>query len=186
MLSALSASLAFFLLTLLLLKRLPNIPVMILVAAGIAMMSFHMLARPHVLIFPLMVLWANALVQASEERRAPSAVYLPLITLWANLHGSFTLGLMLIAPFALEALWTADNSARVTIALQWLRFGGLALAAACITPYGPESILVTFRVLNLGGCPFKHRRMEAAGLQHTKSRYNLPSRWRRLRFVQRA
>lgn len=149
MLAALSASVAFFLLTLLLLKRLPNIPVMILVAAGIAMTSFHMLARPHVLIFPLMVLWANALVQAGEERRAPSAVYLPLITLWANLHGSFTLGLMLIAPFALEAL-TADNSARVTIALQWLRFGGLALAAACITPYGPESILVTFRVLNLG------------------------------------
>ena len=150
MLAALSASVAFFLLTLLLLKRLPNIPVMILAAAGIGMTAFHMLARPHVLIFPLMVLWANALVQASEERRAPSIAYLPLITLWANLHGSFTLGLALIAPFALEALWTADKSARLTITLQWLRFGVLALGAACITPYGPESILVTFRILNLG------------------------------------
>jgi hypothetical protein len=150
MLAALSASVAFFLLTLLLLKRLPNVPVSILVGAGIAMTAPHMLARPHVLIFPLMVLWANALVQATEERRAPSVAYLPLITLWANLHGSFTLGLALIVPFAFEALWIADKSARSTTALQWLRFGVLALVAACITPYGPESILVTFRVLNLG------------------------------------
>ncbi|VIO73660.1 hypothetical protein [Bradyrhizobium ivorense] len=150
LLCALSASMAFFLLASLLLKRLPNVPVMVLASAGIAMTAFHTLARPHVLVFPLMVLWANGLVQASEARRAPSLWYLPIITLWANLHGSFTLGLALIGPFALEALWTADKSARVTVALQWLRFGVLALLAACITPYGPESILVTFRLLSLG------------------------------------
>jgi hypothetical protein len=149
-LAALSASIAFFLLTLLLLKRLPNVPVMILVSAGIAMTVHHTLARPHVLIFPLMVLWAHALLQATEERRAPSVAYLPLITLWANLHGSFTLGLALIAPFALEALWTADKSARLTVALQWFRFGVLALGAGCVTPYGVESILVTIRILKLG------------------------------------
>lgn len=149
-LAALSASAAFFLLTILLLKRLPNIPAMILVSAGIAMTADHMLARPHILIFPLMVLWANALVKATEERRAPSVAYLPLITLWANLHGSFTLGLALIAPFALEALMTADKSARLRVASQWFRFGVLAAGASCITPYGPESILVTFRVLKLG------------------------------------
>ncbi|SEE50743.1 hypothetical protein [Bradyrhizobium erythrophlei] len=150
LLTALSASVAFFLLTYLMLKRLPNVPVMILVSGGLVLTSFHMLARPHVLVFPLMVLWANALVEASEERRAPSFAYLPLITLWANLHGSFTLGLALIAPFALEAVWTADKSARVPVALRWLRFAALALVAACITPYGPESILVTLRILNLG------------------------------------
>ena len=150
MLAALSASIAFFLLTLLLLKRLPNVPVMILVGAGIAMTTQHTLARPHILIFPLMVLWTDALLRATEERRAPSVAYLPLITLWANLHGSFTLGLALIAPFAFEALWTADKSARLTVALQWLRFGVLALGAGCVTPYGVESILVTIRVLNLG------------------------------------
>lgn len=150
MLAALSASAAFFLLTSLLLKRLPNVPVVLMVGAAIAMTATHTLARPHVLIFPLMVLWADTLIKASEQRRAPSLWYLPLVTLWANLHGSFTLGLALIGPFALEALWTADNSARVTVALQWLRFGGLALVAACITPYGPESILVTLRILKLG------------------------------------
>ncbi|MGH6753157.1 MAG: hypothetical protein ACREDP_13415, partial [Bradyrhizobium sp.] len=50
MLAALSASIAFFLLTHLLLKRLPNVPVMMLVSAGIAMTANHTLARPHVLI----------------------------------------------------------------------------------------------------------------------------------------
>ncbi|MGY4242050.1 hypothetical protein ACVIIZ_003458 [Bradyrhizobium sp. USDA 4523] len=134
-LAALSASFAFYLLALLLLKRLPNIPVMILLTAGIAMTSFHVFTRPHVLVFPLMVLWANALVEASEQRRAPSFAYLPLITLWANLHGSFTLGLALMGPFALEAIWTADKSARARVAVQWIRFGVLALGAACITPY---------------------------------------------------
>ncbi|WLA79982.1 hypothetical protein [Bradyrhizobium elkanii] len=150
-LAALSASVAFFLLTLLLLKRLPSVPAAILVSAGIGMATQHTLARPHVLIFPLLVLWANALIQASEERRAPSIVYLPLVTLWANLHGSFTLGLALIAPFALEALWTADKAARLTITWQWLRFGLLAFGAACITPYGLQSIVVTIRILKLGG-----------------------------------
>jgi hypothetical protein len=150
MLAALSASVAFFLLTILLLKRLPNVPVAFLVGAGIAITTYHTLARPHVLIFPLMVLWVNALLQAVEQRRTPSVAYVLLITLWANLHGSFTLGLVLIAPFAFEALWTANKSARLTIVLQWLRFALLALGAACITPYGAESILVTFRILDLG------------------------------------
>ncbi|WP_246799283.1 hypothetical protein [Bradyrhizobium sp. CCBAU 51753] len=150
MLAALSASSAIFLLTRLLLKKLPNVPVMIMVAAAIAMAAIHTMARPHVLTFPLMVLWANALIEASEQRRAPSLWYIPLMTLWANLHGSFTMGLALIGPFALEAIWTADKSARVTVAVQWLRFGGFALAAACITPYGPESILVTLRLFQLG------------------------------------
>ncbi|MCP1834203.1 hypothetical protein J2R76_002540 [Bradyrhizobium sp. USDA 4532] len=150
MLAALSVSIAFYLLALLLLERLPNIPVVILVAAGIGMASYHVFTRPHVLIFPVMVVWANVLVDASEQRRAPSFWYLPLITLWANLHGSFTLGLALIAVCGLEALWTADKSVRVRVALQWFRFAVLALGAACITPYGPESLLVTLRILHLG------------------------------------
>ncbi len=149
-LAALSVGAAFFLLTRLLLKTLPNIPVMILVGSGMAMTAPHLLARPHVLVFPLLVLWANAIVLAAEERRAPSLAYLPVIGLWANLHGSFTLGLALLAPFALEALWTADKSARGALAIQWLRFGLLALGAACITPYGPESFLVTLRLFGLG------------------------------------
>jgi hypothetical protein len=149
-LAALSLALTFFLLTSLLLRRLPNLAVMILVGAGMALTAPHMLARPHVLVFPLMVLWASVVVDAAEEQRAPSLVYLPIITLWANLHGSFTFGLALLAPFALEALWGAEAQARRHVFLQWLRFGVLATVAACITPYGPESMEVLFRLFKLG------------------------------------
>jgi hypothetical protein len=150
-LAALSAAASFFLLTRSLLKTLPNIPVMILVGSAMAMIAPHLLARPHVLVLPFLVLWGNALIRAAEEQRAPSLASLPLIGLWANLHGSFTLGLALIAPFALEAVWTSDKSARGALAGQWLRFALLAIGAACITPYGPESFVVTFRILGLGG-----------------------------------
>ncbi|WFU22288.1 hypothetical protein QA649_29950 [Bradyrhizobium sp. CB1717] len=150
LLAAFAASTAFFLLARCLLKRLSNVPVMILVSAGIVMTVHHVLARPHVLIFPLMVLWVDGLLRATETRRAPPLSYVLIITLWANLHGSFTLGVALIAPFALEAVWNADKSSRMTVALHWFRFGVLALGAGCVTPYGVESILVTTRILRLG------------------------------------
>jgi hypothetical protein len=149
-LASCSVAVAFFLLTQRLLRTLPTLAVMLLVGAGIALTEDHLFARPHVLVFPLLVLWADAIVRAAEEGRAPSLWHLTIIVLWANLHGSFTLALALIMPFAFEAVGTADKSARGPLALQWLRFASLALAAACITPYGPESILVTFRLLGLG------------------------------------
>ena len=149
-LAALAAGTAFFLLTRLLLRVLPPIPVSIMVGCSMVLTRIHLLARPHVLVLPVMVLWANAMVEAAEQQRRPSLIYVALMCLWANLHGSFTLGLVLILPFAAEALWTADRSARGRLAFEWLRFGLLALAAACITPYGPESILVTFRLFGLG------------------------------------
>ncbi|WP_245324064.1 hypothetical protein [Bradyrhizobium stylosanthis] len=150
LLAALSASTAFFLLARCLLRRLPNVPVTILVSAGIAMTVHHILARPHVLIFPLMVLWVDGLLRAADARRVPPLSFVLIITLWANLHGSFTLGVAMIAPFALEAAWNADKSTRLTVALHWFRFGALALGAGCVTPYGIESILVTTRILSLG------------------------------------
>jgi hypothetical protein len=67
-----------------------------------------------------------------------------------HLHGSFTFGLAMIAPIACEALWRASPSARPVVTRQWLSFALLALAAACLNPYGPEMILVTFRTVALG------------------------------------
>jgi hypothetical protein len=97
-----------------------------------------------------MVAWIGGLVRALDRGRAPSLALLPLMTLWANLHGGFTLGLALLAPIALEAVADADRPSRRDVAMIWLRFGVLAGMAACVTPYGPESILVTLRILHLG------------------------------------
>ena len=62
----------------------------------------------------------------------------------------FTFGLLLIGACALEALLVADKAQRRPLARQWITFGLLALLAACVTPYGVESILVTQRILGLG------------------------------------
>ena len=63
------------------------------------------------------------------------------MTLWANMHGGFIFGLMLIGPFALEALMEAPAGARLATARAWTLFALAALAAALINPYGVEALL---------------------------------------------
>src|SRR5215470_14655756 len=148
-LAAAAAAAAFALLAYFLLQKLAPVPALTLAVAGFVVASPHLLARPHALALPLMVGWIGVLIDAVDHRRPPPLALLPLMTLWANLHGSFTLGLALVAPLAFEAWWNAGATRRAT-ALTWLRFGALALIAACVTPYGPEPIFVAWRVLGLG------------------------------------
>jgi hypothetical protein len=148
-LAAAAIAAAFALLAHFLLQKLAPRPAIILVGAGFVLAAPHLTARPHALALPLMVVWAGVLMNAVDYRRAPPLALLPVMTLWANLHGSFTLGLALVAPLAFEAWWSAGDARRET-ALRWLRFGALALLAACVTPYGPEPILVAWRMLDLG------------------------------------
>jgi hypothetical protein len=141
----------FALLLRLLLRDIKPLPAILFVAVAIAMTAPHMLARPHALAMPFMLLWVAGLVRAVEERRAPEPLLLICMLLWANLHGGFTFGLMLAGAFALEAVFTAgDGSERKALFVGWLKFGVAAGLVACITPYGPESILVTLRIFNLG------------------------------------
>ena len=56
----------------------------------------------------------------------------------------------MIAPIACDALWRAPHSERLGVVRQWALFVILALGAACLNPYGPEIILVTFRTVALG------------------------------------
>lgn len=110
----------------------------------------HLLARPHVLAMPVMVTWVGALMAAADRRTSPSYLLLPLMTLWASLHGSFVLGLALIAPIALDALWDAEPQCRVALAVRWASFAVGALAASCCTPYGWKILLGVARILDLG------------------------------------
>jgi len=148
-LAAAAAAAAFALLAHFLLQKLAPLPALTLVVASFVLASPHLLARPHILALPLMVVWAGVLIDAADRRRPPSLALLAVMTVWANLHGSFTLGLALVAPLAFEAWLNAGASRRAT-ALTWLRFGALALIAACVSPYGPEPIFVAWRVLGLG------------------------------------
>src|SRR5262249_20603752 len=112
--------------------------------------SNQFLARPHLLTFPIIVVWTACLARASEENRRPSLWLLPLMVLWANLHGGFTLGLFLAAGFGLEATVTAPSAERRRVAIKWLSFWVAALVAGCVTPYGYHYLLQTFHLLDLG------------------------------------
>ena len=150
-LCAASISLSFALLFRLLLRDVRPLPTAFFVIAAVVMTAPHLLARPHVLAFPFMLLWVAGLVRAVERRRAPEPLLLLAMLLWANLHGGFTLGLMLCGAFALEAVVTAHDAAeRRTLLVGWLKFGVAAVLVACVTPYGPESMLVTLRIFRLG------------------------------------
>jgi hypothetical protein len=66
------------------------------------------------------------------------------------LHGSFIFGLAMTGVIAGEAIWLSPAPQRRRAATDWIAFALLALAAACLNPYGPELILATIRILSLG------------------------------------
>src|ERR1700688_4068406 len=133
-----------------LVRRLSESTTLVFVAAALALTVPHLLARPHVLAFPVMVLWVGALIAAADRRGAPSFWLLPLMALWANLHGGFVFGLVLIEPIALDAVLNATAKSRKSLALRWAAFGAAALLAGCCTPYGWNSLLASQKILGLG------------------------------------
>jgi len=149
-LAAAAIATAFGLLARFLLREWQPNAVLVALFSAILLTAPHILARPHILALPVMVAWISRLIRAVDTRSAPPWLLLPLMTLWANLHGSFTFGLAMIAPIACEALWRAPSSERLVAAKQWTFFAVLAVGAACLNPYGPEMILVTFRTVALG------------------------------------
>jgi hypothetical protein len=104
-----------------------------------------------VLAMPVMVAWVGGLVSAMDRRTAPSFWLLPLMMLWANLHGGFVLGLALVAPFGLDAVWNAEPAQRQSVLLRWAAFGVAAVATSCVTPYGWNAMLASQKILGLGG-----------------------------------
>ncbi|WFU16257.1 hypothetical protein [Bradyrhizobium sp. CB3481] len=131
-------------------RHIPAVHAVIVALAVLVLSMGHLLARPHVLVLPVMLAWAYGLMSASERGQAPSPWLLPWIALWANLHGGFVFGLVLVGAFALDALWNADRAVRSSLVLRWAAFGIAALVACCATPYGWGSILAARKILDLG------------------------------------
>ncbi|WLA69589.1 hypothetical protein [Bradyrhizobium diazoefficiens] len=122
----------------------------LLVTPLLFMSMGHFLERPHMLALPVMVAFVGGLLAAADRRTAPSWLLLPLMALWANLHGGFVMGLALIGAIGLDALASADRKDRFALAARWAVFGLAALAAACCTPYGWNTLLASTKILSLG------------------------------------
>jgi hypothetical protein len=146
--TALALSVSMALLTRALLRFLEPIYVLLFAGLAISMTAGHVLARPHILALPLMMIWTIELVRARDGNRVPSFWLLPLMTVWANLHGGFTLGIAFAFVFALEALLEAWSHKRfVSAARSWGIFLVLTVIFSLLTPHGPRGLWVTWQVL---------------------------------------
>lgn len=129
-------------------------------ALGLALLALmlaapSMLARPHVLALPLMVGWTLAMIGAAERGRRPSWLLIPLMTLWANMHAGFTIGFVIGAVAALEAMRVAGRGRWFETAFAWGAFLTLSLLASFVTPYGLEAVLITAKLFG-GAESLKH------------------------------
>ncbi len=132
------------LLTRFLLRSAEPLSALIAVALGAAMVEPHLLARPHILALPLVVLWSGALFAARDIGKSPPFVLLPVMTLWANLHGSFLFGLGLAGCLAAEAALAGPRTVEVR---RWGLFVLLAVAAALVTPNGFAGLVEPIRLM---------------------------------------
>src|SRR5580698_8618818 len=109
-----------------LLRWLGMLPALMVVVIGLACVAPGMLARPHLLVLPLLAFWTVELLKAREARRAPHLWLALLLALWANLHSSFIVGYGLAAAFGLEALLDTKAWTRRGL-VGWVAFLGLSL-----------------------------------------------------------
>jgi hypothetical protein len=108
-----------------------------------------LLARPHLLMLPILVGWTLEMLLAREQRRAPRWWFALLMLLWANLHGSFVFGFVLAAGFGLEAL-LEKGANRIRVIREWGLFGVLCLLAALATPHGISGLVAPFQIMGMG------------------------------------
>ncbi len=115
-----------------------------IIGADVVLGSF-MLARPHVLIWPVVALWTVILAKASETGRPPPLWTALILTLWANLHGSFPIAAVIGTALAFDALMVA----KWKTLREWLIYGAACLVAVCLNANGIEGILQPFHIATL-------------------------------------
>lgn len=148
-LTVLSLGLTLAILARFLLRYLPAPYVILLVVLALIGLESHLLARPHVLVWPLIAIWVSQLLIRSESGRSPPFWMLPFIVLWANMHASFSLGILFVFPLALESVLNVERTERIRIFKQWSLFFVLALLACLITPFGLDGLAFAGKVVSM-------------------------------------
>ena len=125
-----------------------SIAIGIVVVMGV-FASIHFLARPHMLTFPILVIWTIELVRAAEQERLPAWWMVPLLTIWANMHGGFTFGILLAGLFALETIIKAAPPERFRSLVRHGVFIAALVFATLINPYGYKVYTTAQTILSL-------------------------------------
>jgi hypothetical protein len=141
-------ALAVSLLAWFLLRRVEPLATAIVASAGAVLVLPHLLARPHVLALPLMVLWCGALLAARDDERGPPWLLLPIMVLWANLHASFLFGLALAGYLGGEAaLYPATGATHALEIRRWGLFFVAAFFGALANANDVFALIQPFRLM---------------------------------------
>ncbi len=127
---------------------LPGIYAVLFLVFALVNAAPSMLARPHLLAWPCLVLWCAGLLRARAAGRAPSWWLLSAMLVWVNLHGSFMIGLLLPFPFMVEAL-LAPGADRPRVATRWGGFIAAAWATALLNPDTIGGLLFPFQMVGM-------------------------------------
>jgi hypothetical protein len=119
-----------------------------LIMMDLALAPF-VLARPHMLAWPLLAGWTVLLLRAADTGRAPPTWSALILMVWTNLHASFPLAIMIAGAIGLDAL----IKARGTTLRQWLVFGAASLIAVSFNANGVDGLLQPFKTSTLGILP---------------------------------
>ncbi|HEX5237044.1 MAG TPA: hypothetical protein VFW39_01090 [Sphingomicrobium sp.] len=124
-----------------------------MVAATLVMMDLvvtpFVMARPHLLSWPLIAGWTVLLLTAAEKGRPPPLWSVLILVVWTNLHASFPIALAIAGAIGLDAL----IAARWSTLRQWAFFGVASLIAVSLNANGVAGLLQPFRTSALGMLP---------------------------------
>ena len=122
-------------------------------AATLVMMDLvvapFVMARPHLLSWPLIAGWTVLLLTAAEKGRPPPLWSLLLLIVWTNLHASFPIALAIEFAIGMDVVIAARGSNL----RQWMIFGLLSLIAISLNANGIAGLLQPFRTSNLAMLP---------------------------------
>ena len=130
-------------------KRIPTVQLAIALIMLDLVLAPFVLARPHVLSWPLFAGWTVLLLRAAEEGQPPPLWSTLLLVLWTNLHASFPVGLAIAAAIGLDAL----IAARWVTLREWAVFGAVSLIAVCLNANGIAGLLQPFKTSRLSMLP---------------------------------
>jgi hypothetical protein len=125
-------------------RRSAAVPWVALIAMDVVLAPLVM-ARPHVLAWPLLAGWAAVLLTYADKGRPPPLWWALILVVWTNLHTSFPLAAPIGAAIAFDSLvatkWKAWR--------EWVVFALVSLVAVCANANGLRGILQPFHISGL-------------------------------------
>jgi hypothetical protein len=126
----------------------------IVMTVALLMVAFvvapFILARPHVLAWPLLAGWTIILLRTTETGRPPPLWANLLLVVWTNLHASFPLALVIEAAIAFDAL----VSTKWSTVKSWLIFALASIGALMLNANGLAGLRQPFETSSLAMLPF--------------------------------